>query len=475
VGVNAVDNSGNGGGGASMNTTGSRAGGAGGSGIVILKYFGSSAGTGGTVTSGTGSNLGYTLHTFTSVGASTLSLSALNAVFSGNITGAGSLTANPSAVGKFTFTGTNSYAGSTTISSGTLQVGTGATAGSLGALSAAVINNGSLIFNRSDALTYTGAFSGTGSLTVATGGLTLNGGATYSGATALSADSAAPTSIAYNNNVPPSTTGFSGYGTVSIAPAASSSFTSAFTPSYTFANTLTGLTLGSSSNTQNITLGSAIKINGPITVDAGQVSFGSTLESTKASADITIRAKTHIINTALTTLTTSGGHILLASNVDDATDNDTTINGYIRLSSGLVATSNGGNITLGGGNLTGTSYAMGSSNAAYTEGIRIDGRTNITSGGGNISMQGKSYAASVGGGTGASGLGFYHFTQGGVVDSGTGKIYLEGYSQTWDSGYSLSLSSRPTPRQMRFKLLARPQVQVAKLGGLNRKSTRLLC
>ena len=66
---------------------------------------------GGTVTTGTGSNLGYTLHTFTSTGASTLSLSALNAVFSGNITGAGSLTANPAAGGKFTFTGTNSYAG----------------------------------------------------------------------------------------------------------------------------------------------------------------------------------------------------------------------------------------------------------------------------------------------------------------------------------------------------------------------------
>ncbi|NDF46129.1 MAG: hypothetical protein EB125_10730, partial [Betaproteobacteria bacterium] len=188
--------------------------------------------------------------------------------------------------------------------------------------------------------------------------------------------------------------------------------------------------------TQNITLASAIQINGPVTVDAGQVSFGSTLESTKANADITIRAKTNIINSALTTLTTAGGHILLASNVDDATDNDTTTNGYIRLSSGLLATSNGGNITLGGGNLTGTSYAMGSSNAAYTEGIRIDGRTNITSGGGNISMQGKSYAAAVAGGTGASGLGFYHFTQGGVIDSGTGQIYLEGYSQTWGSGYS---------------------------------------
>jgi len=127
---------------------------------------------------------------------------------------------------------------------------------------------------------------------------------------------------------------------------------------------------------------------------------------------------------------------LLASNVDDATDGDSTINGYVRFDKGLVATSNGGNITLGGGNLTGTSYAMGSSNAATTEGIRIDVRANITSGGGNISMRGKSYAVAVPWATGGSGLGFYNLTQAGVIDSGTGTVYLDGYSQTWGSSYS---------------------------------------
>jgi len=89
--------------------------------------------------------------------------------------------------------------------------------------------------------------------------------------------------------------------------------------------------LGSNTNTTDITLGSAISIAGPITVDAGQVTFGSSLQSTAANAAITIRAKTNIINSALTTLTTAGGNILLASNVDDATDADTTTNGYVRL------------------------------------------------------------------------------------------------------------------------------------------------
>jgi hypothetical protein len=306
----------------------------------------------------------------------------------------------------------------------------------LGALSAAVINNGSLIFNRSDALTYTGAFSGTGSLTVATGGLTLNGGATYSGATVLSADAVAPTSIAYNFNVPPSTSGFSGHGAVTIAPAANSSFTSAFTPNYSFASTLTGLTLGSSTNTANITLGSAISIAGPITVDAGQVNLNTSLQTSSTGAGISIRAKTNISNTSLATLTTNSGNVLLASNVDDATDSDTTTNGYIRLDFGLNVYSNGGNITIGGGNLLGSGYAMGSSSEAQTHGFRVDRALTLSSLGGNIAIRGKSYAMAVQSGWGASGVGFYFLSSSGLIDSGTGTVYIDGYSQTWGSSFS---------------------------------------
>jgi autotransporter-associated beta strand protein len=396
---------------------------------------GSSAGTGGTVSAGSGSAYGYTLHTFTTTGTSTLTLSPLAATFSGVISGSGSLTANPASGGKFTFTGNNTYAGSSTLSAGTLQLGTGSTSGSLGATSANVINNGSLIFNRSDALTYTGTFSGTGALTVSAGSLTLAGGATYTGATTLSATST-PSSISYTYNTPPSTTGFSGTGAVTIAPAASSSFTSAFTPTYTFASTLTGLTLGSASNTADITLGNAITIAGPITVDGGQVNLNNSLQATAANAGITIRAKTNIANTALATLTTNGGNILLASNVDDATDNDTTTNGYIRLDYGLNAYSNGGNITIGGGDLLGSGYAMGSSAENQTHGFRVDRALTLSSSGGNIAIRGKSYARAVQSGWGASGVGFYFLTGSGSIDSGTGTIYIDGYSQTWGSSYS---------------------------------------
>lgn len=87
--------------------------------------------------------------------------------------------------GNVTLTGNNSYAGATTISSGTLQVGNGGTSGSLGS-SVSIANNGSLIFNRSDAVSYAKVISGLGSLTQQGSGiLTLSGANTYSGNTAV--------------------------------------------------------------------------------------------------------------------------------------------------------------------------------------------------------------------------------------------------------------------------------------------------
>ncbi|WP_346899615.1 autotransporter domain-containing protein [uncultured Roseibium sp.] len=82
-------------------------------------------------------------------------------------------------------TGTNTLTGGTTISGGTLQIGNGGTSGSL---SGDVTNNAALIFSRSDASTYSGNMSGTGSLTKSGAGvLTLTGTNTHSGSTTVEA------------------------------------------------------------------------------------------------------------------------------------------------------------------------------------------------------------------------------------------------------------------------------------------------
>jgi fibronectin-binding autotransporter adhesin len=68
----------------------------------------------------------------------------------------------------------NAYTGTTTISEGTLQIGSGSTTGTLG--SGAVTNNGTLIFDRSNAMTVANTISGSGSLTQAgTNTVTLTG------------------------------------------------------------------------------------------------------------------------------------------------------------------------------------------------------------------------------------------------------------------------------------------------------------
>lgn len=93
--------------------------------------------------------------------------------------GSGSLTL--SGGGTLVLTGTNTYTGGTTINASTLQLGDGGTSGSI---VGNVTDNGSLVFDRSDAVTFGGVVSGAGSLTQAgTGTLTLTGTNAYSGGT----------------------------------------------------------------------------------------------------------------------------------------------------------------------------------------------------------------------------------------------------------------------------------------------------
>src|ERR1700736_6236238 len=83
----------------------------------------------------------------------------VTATIAAPIVGAGSL--DKTGDGVLALTGENTYLGGTTISAGTLQIGNGGTTGSI---VGDVTNNGSLVFNRSDVVSFSGNISGTGSL-----------------------------------------------------------------------------------------------------------------------------------------------------------------------------------------------------------------------------------------------------------------------------------------------------------------------
>lgn len=103
------------------------------------------------------------------------------------IDGSGSLRATGG--GTTVLTGTNSYGGTTGIAAGsTLQVGAGGASGSLG--TGAVTNDGTLVFNRSDAVTIGHAIDGTGAVTLAAGSTTFTGANGYAGTTTIAAGAA---------------------------------------------------------------------------------------------------------------------------------------------------------------------------------------------------------------------------------------------------------------------------------------------
>ncbi|MBO3275835.1 autotransporter outer membrane beta-barrel domain-containing protein [Pseudomonas schmalbachii] len=101
--------------------------------------------------------------------------------YAGVISGSGALIKNGAEL--LVLAGNNTYSGLTTINGGILQLGDG---GASGSVAGDIANDGALVFDRSDAVTYAGAIGGSGSLTKnGAGALTLTGASTYSGTTTV--------------------------------------------------------------------------------------------------------------------------------------------------------------------------------------------------------------------------------------------------------------------------------------------------
>lgn len=103
--------------------------------------------------------------------------------FGGVISGNGSM--EKKGAGTLALTGASTFNRTLTISAGTVSIGGG---GTTGAWSGDIANNAALVFNRSDASTYPGVISGTGTVTKQGGGtLSLTGSSTTAGTFNISA------------------------------------------------------------------------------------------------------------------------------------------------------------------------------------------------------------------------------------------------------------------------------------------------
>ena len=167
--------------------------------------------------------------------------------------------------GKLTLANDNTYTGMTSVGGGTLQIGAG---GTTGGMVGNIADNSAVVFNRSDASTYPGVISGSGTLTQAgTGKLTLIGNSTFAGVTTINPGSTLQIGVGLN-------AGALGVGPINVPPGASLVVFRNDSP--TIANQLTGSgtinligtgQTGAASGQSSYTLSASNTFSGTVTLD----------------------------------------------------------------------------------------------------------------------------------------------------------------------------------------------------------------
>ena len=193
----------------------------------------------------------------------------------------GSYAIEKTGAGILFLTATNTYSGATIVTAGILEIGSGGTAGRLGA--GAVVDNAELTFNRSDAVTVANAISGSGHITFAGSGNTIiTTNNSYSGGTTISQGT-----VTVGNS---STTGSLGTGAI----VDNGELTFSVNSSTTIANAISGtghVTFGSNSG---VTITGNDSYSGGTAITTGAILVGNNGTTGWITGDVSTASGTGI-------------------------------------------------------------------------------------------------------------------------------------------------------------------------------------
>lgn len=311
------------------------------------------SGTGALVLNNTGSAVIY------GTGTRTLTLTGTNtednilAAVIANDASSNATSITKSGDGKWILTGDNTATGTVTISAGTLQIGNNGTTGSI---AGNTNNSGSLIFYRSNSLTYNGAVSGTGSLTkMGAGTLTLGGSSSYTGATVINGGTISVSSLANggsNSNI--------GAASSDASNLIINGGTLRYTGSGTSSNRL--FTIGTGGAVINASGSGALNLTSTGTIErSGSGTRTLTLTGNNTGANTLAAVIADDASSNATSLVKTGNGSWTLSAVNSYTGT-TTVSAGTLVVTGLIAS--GSDVTVNGGTLAGTGAAAGPVNAS---------------------------------------------------------------------------------------------------------------